>query len=123
MLKWIKDANMMGVYKGLFPRRKSVILTALLLTLVFIVNVAAAADDDGRRVPLSYDGFGVIDQIEPERLIINDSIKRLSSRVTFHDEQGRYVARTLFTAGTQVGYQMNNEGEVIRVYLFDGQLP
>ena len=121
MLKWIKDANMMGVYKGFFPRRKGVILTALLLALVLIVSGAAAAD--GRRVPLSYDGFGVIDQIEPERLIINDSIKRLSSRVTFHDEQGRYVARTLFTAGTQVGYQMNKEGEVIRVYLFDGQLP
>ncbi|MCP3177384.1 hypothetical protein MJO47_09755 [Desulfuromonas sp. KJ2020] len=121
MFKYIKDANMMGAFKGFFPSRPGVILTALLLALVLIVSGAAAAD--GRRVPLSYDGFGVIDQIEPERLIINDSIKRLSSRVTFHDEQGRYVARTLFTAGTQVGYQMNKEGEVIRVYLFDGQLP
>ncbi|BCA80232.1 hypothetical protein [Desulfuromonas sp. AOP6] len=121
MLKWIKDKTVLTASHKFFPRRLGLTLAALLFVLTLVGSAAMAAD--GRRVPLSYDGFGVIDQIEPERLIINDSIKRLSPRVTFHDEQGRYVARTLFTAGTQVGYQINKEGEVFRVYLFDGQLP
>ena len=88
-------------------------------------NESAAKDIQASRdhIPLSYDGFGVIDNIGKDQLIINDSVKKLSPMVTYHDQTGRYTSSTEFKVGTRVAYQVNKQREITVLYLFDGQLP
>lgn len=116
-------------------RGRALVLSLFLVATVWTGSVGAA-DSEAKnkstaqdiqasrdRIPLSYDGFGVIDSIGKGQLIINDSVKKLSPMVTYHDQEGRYTSSTDFKVGTRVAYQLNKQREITVLYLFNGQLP
>jgi hypothetical protein len=72
---------------------------------------AAPQREDG--FPVEFNGVGVVDRIGGGEIVIEDSLFRLSSSVSFFGEGGEPLGSASFAAGTFVGYELEGE-RVIR---------
>jgi hypothetical protein len=67
--------------------------------------------EDGFQV--EFHGVGVVDRMGGGEIVIEDSLFRLSSSVSFYGEGGEPLGGASFAAGTLVGYELEGE-RVIR---------
>jgi hypothetical protein len=63
--------------------------------------------------PVEFHGVGVVDRMGGGEIVIEDSLFRLSSSVSFYGEGGEPLGSASFAAGTFVGYEIEGE-RVIR---------
>ena len=71
------------------------------------------------RNPSEFNGAGRIDRIEGDQLVINDSVKQLSSDVKFYRPGRTPVKRSVFKPGVKVGYVTDARGRIVSLW----QLP
>ena len=62
---------------------------------------------------VEFQGVGVVDRMGGGEIVIEDSLFRLSSSVSFYGEGGEPLGSASFAAGTFVGYELEGE-RVIR---------
>lgn len=73
--------------------------------------------------PEAFDGFGRVDRIDTEAIVINDRHLRLSSRFTYATKQSHRAPRELIREGDIVGFTLNSRKEVTGVYLLGSSAP
>lgn len=73
--------------------------------------------------PEFFDGFGRVDRIEGDQIVINDRLLRLSSRFTFSTKQSQRAPRELIKEGDIVGFVLNSSKEVTGIYLLGQTMP
>lgn len=69
--------------------------------------------------PDGFDGWGHIGRITTEKVVIDDTLLRLSPYVTFHMPRRVYASRARFRPGTLVAYITNSEREIVSLWLIE----
>ena len=67
--------------------------------------------------PEWFHGFGRIGLITENRVVINDFNFRFSTYVEFHSPEEENVSRYLFTVGKMAGFLMNENEEIVSMWL------
>ena len=67
--------------------------------------------------PDGFDGWGRIDRIAEDEVVIDDRSWPLSAFVEYHSPTAMNVSRYLFSSGNLVGYLMNSKREIISLWL------
>jgi hypothetical protein len=67
--------------------------------------------------PRGFDGYGRIDKIYEDRIIINDSSKKLSSSVAYAVPSSPNASKSSFREGNTVGYLLDQRREIISLWL------
>ena len=67
--------------------------------------------------PRGFDGYGRIDKIFEDRVIINDSSKKLSSSALYAVPSNAHASKSSFRVGNTVGYLLDNKREIISLWL------
>jgi hypothetical protein len=67
--------------------------------------------------PRGFDGYGRIDKIFEDRIIINDSSKKLSSSVAYGVPSSPNASKSSFQVGNTVGYLLDQRREIISLWL------
>jgi len=114
-------------------------IAALLLVAMLIFSPRAGAEEAPEILPVNpvpdfeasasltgeetFDGIGVIDRLEEDDIVIDDIGLRISFRVDYYIEPDTVASRQHFKIGSRVGYQLDEEGEVYRLWLLTDQTP
>ena len=69
--------------------------------------------------PNGFDGFGRIDDMDDNGVVIQDSLFKLAPSVTFHTPTDMHSTAAYFEIGNLVGYLTNKEGEIISLWLIE----
>ena len=67
--------------------------------------------------PRGFDGYGRIDKIFEDRIIINDSSKKLSSSAVYGVPSSPHASKSSFQVGNTVGYLLDQRREIISLWL------
>ena len=67
--------------------------------------------------PNGFDGYGRIEMLEENGIVIQDVLIRLSASVTFHTPTNMHSMSAEFNIGDLVGYITNIEGEITSLWL------
>ena len=67
--------------------------------------------------PRGFDGYGRIDMIFEDRLVISDSSKKLSSSVVYAVPSSPYASKSSFRVGNMVGYLLDHRREIVSLWL------
>jgi hypothetical protein len=67
--------------------------------------------------PRGFDGYGRIDKIFEDRIIINDSSKKLSSSTVYGVPSSPHASKSSFRVGNTVGYLLDQRREIISLWL------
>ena len=73
--------------------------------------------------PAGFDGYGYINRIAAEEVVIDESLLRLSAAATFATQNSVMASMGDFTDGDLVGYLINSEREVISLWLIEKGTP
>jgi hypothetical protein len=69
--------------------------------------------------PSEFDGFGRVDRIEGDEIVINDRLLRLSPRFTFSTKTSQRAAREILKVGDMVGFKKGSDGQVVSIWFID----
>ena len=67
--------------------------------------------------PRGFDGYGRIDKVFEDRIIINDSSKKLSRSVTYGVPSSAHASKSSFRVGNTVGYLLDQRKEIVSLWL------
>jgi hypothetical protein len=67
--------------------------------------------------PRGFDGYGRIDQIFADRIVINDSLKKLSSSAVYAVPSSPHASISSFRAGNTVAYLLDQNREIVSLWL------
>jgi len=67
--------------------------------------------------PDGFDGWGRIDSIESNKLVIDDTGLKLSPSVTYRTPTKKYATSAYFSPGDLVGFLLDSKGEIISLWL------
>jgi len=67
--------------------------------------------------PRGFDGYGRIDKIFEDRIIINDSSKKLSNSTVYAVPSSPHASKSTFQVGNTVGYLLDNQKKIISLWL------
>ncbi len=117
------------------------LLTAVLMAAVWGIITESFADDleilPVQSVPqinpaktvkglFDFDSGGTIlrighDESGKKIIVVDDRLRYFSPGVAFYDDQGSRIAETQFKQGSQVGYFLNENRQIIKLYLLENQ--
>lgn len=66
--------------------------------------------------PNGFDGWGHIDRLAPDEIVIDDTLYKLSPSVTYNTSVKTNVSTSLFGVGNVVGYLQSPAGEIISLW-------
>jgi hypothetical protein len=93
----------------------------LILALLAGVGNTRSNSEEGVGLPKHYpdqfSGFGRIDRIASDEIVIDDLLYRLASSVTYHTPTRTNASRSWFRTGNLVGFVLNLEQEIILLCL------
>jgi len=69
-----------------------------------------------KNYPDGFHGIGRVDRISPEAVVIDDSIKPLSPKATYHTPSSRYTRQSSIKTGDLVGYLKDRHGRIISLW-------
>jgi hypothetical protein len=69
--------------------------------------------------PRGFDGYGRIEQIEKNNIVITDTALKLSPGARFCTPHSRRASRTAFAAGSLVAYILNDKREIESLWLIE----
>jgi hypothetical protein len=67
--------------------------------------------------PRGFDGYGRIDKIFEDRIIINDSSKKLSRSTVYGVPSSPHASKSSFRVGNTVAYLLDQRREIISLWL------
>jgi hypothetical protein len=67
--------------------------------------------------PRGFDGYGRIDKIFEDRIIINDFSRKLSSSAVYAIPSSPQASKSAFRAGNTVAYLLDHKREIISLWL------
>jgi hypothetical protein len=67
--------------------------------------------------PRAFDGYGRIDKIYTDRIIINDFSRKLSSNVVYAVPSSPIASKSFFRQGNTVAYLLDHKKEIISLWL------
>jgi hypothetical protein len=70
--------------------------------------------------PNGFDGWGRIDRLASDEIVIDDTLYKLSPSVTYNTSAGTNVSMSLCGIGNVVGYLQSTEGEIISLWRIPG---
>ncbi len=73
--------------------------------------------------PAGFDGYGYINRIAAEEVVIDESLLRLSPAATYTTLNSVMAASADFADGDLVGYLTNSEQEIISLWLIEKGSP
>ena len=68
--------------------------------------------------PDTYSGNGVVDRLDTDLVVIDDSSYIIFPYTSFHTPTMKNAPRTWFKKGQHVGFVEGNPGEILELYLF-----
>lgn len=73
--------------------------------------------------PAGFDGFGRINRISAQEVVIDDGLLKLARLVNYATPTNESAARSNFEEGDLVGYLKNSEDEIISMWLIEKGKP
>ncbi len=67
--------------------------------------------------PDGFDGYGRIDSITADKVVIDDTLLRLSPSVKYRTPTKTYATSADFSPGELVGFLLDSQGEIISLWL------
>jgi hypothetical protein len=67
--------------------------------------------------PRGFDGYGRIDMMFEDRIVISDSSKKLSSSVVYGTPSSSHASKSSFREGNTVAYLLNQNREIVSLWL------
>lgn len=67
--------------------------------------------------PRGFDGYGRIDMIFADRIVISDLSKKLSRSVVYAVPSSPYASKSSFRVGNMVGYLLDHERQIVSLWL------
>ena len=67
--------------------------------------------------PRGFDGYGQLGKIFEDRIVINDSSKKLSSSTVYAIPSNPHASKSSFREGNTVGYLLDQRKEIISLWL------
>ena len=67
--------------------------------------------------PRGFDGYGIIDRINVNEVVISDSLLKLSPKVKFNTPRSKNTSDYHFTKGRSVAYLLNENREIESLWL------
>lgn len=97
------------------------VLILALMALLAGVGSTGSNSEGGVGLPKHYpdqfSGFGRIDRIASDEIVIDDLLYRLASSVTYHTPTRTNASRSWFRTGNLVGFVLNSEQEIVSLWL------
>jgi hypothetical protein len=69
--------------------------------------------------PKGFDGYGRIDRMDLNEIVIDDSLLKLAYNVSYNTPRRKNTSDSAFLAGAVVGYLVNAEGKVESLWLIE----
>jgi hypothetical protein len=69
--------------------------------------------------PEGFHGYGRLDRIGQDEVVIQDSLKKLAPVVTYHTPDNRYATKAYFKLGDLVGYMIDSDRQVVSLWLIE----
>ena len=69
--------------------------------------------------PDGFHGYGRLDRIDRDEVVIRDSLKRLAPAVTYHTPDNKNATRAYFKSGDLVGYMIDSDSQVFSLWLIE----
>jgi len=125
---------MIMIFDKIIRRRRSAFWVSLGLAMMFLLsavpaNFSYAQEGEGRHMreewkvpefyPRGFDGYGKIDTIDQNGVVIDDTIWKFSRQVRFATPRDRNAGISSFSVGDTVGYLLNEEKEVISLWYIE----
>jgi hypothetical protein len=122
---------MIMIFDKIFRRRKSAFWVCLGLALVFTLSAVPAnfSYAQGRFMseewkvpnfyPRGFDGYGRIDAISKDRIIISDTGWKFSRHIQFATPRDSHAAISSFSVGDTVAYLLNEKREIISLWYIE----
>jgi hypothetical protein len=67
--------------------------------------------------PRGFDGYGRIDMIFEDRIVISDSSRKLSSSVVYGIPSSPHASKSSFRVGNMAGYLLDHQREIVSLWL------
>jgi len=67
--------------------------------------------------PRGFDGYGRIDMMFEDRIVISDSSKKLSSSVIYATPSSSNASKSSFRVGNTVAYLLDHQREIVSLWL------
>jgi hypothetical protein len=67
--------------------------------------------------PQGFDGYGHIDRLDMDEIVIDDSLLKLAYNVRYNTPRRKNTTDSDFGVGNVVGYLVNGEGQVVSLWL------
>jgi len=122
---------MIMIFDKIFNRRRSTFWVCLGLAMVFMLSAVPPnfSFAQGRYIreewkvpefyPRGFDGYGKIETIEKDRVVINDTAWKFSRQTRFATPRDRNAGVSSFSAGDTVAYLLNEKGEIISLWYIE----
>ncbi len=91
----------------------------IIIALFTCVGYARERTDLPEHYPEEFDGWGRIDRISDEEIVIDDSLFRFSPYVIFNTPARMNVPRDRFRKGQSVYYILNEENKIVSIWLIE----
>jgi len=112
----------------IFPARIKHMILCIGLAVCFLsITIPASVSFAERRVkgewvlpkhyPDGFDGWGRIDRITEDTVVIDDTILKLYPYAKYCTPTTKYATSAYFSPGNLVGYVTNSENEIISLWL------
>jgi hypothetical protein len=69
--------------------------------------------------PQGFDGYGHIDRLDMDEIVIDDSLLKLAYNVRYNTPRRKNTTDSDFGVGNVVGYLVNGEGQVVSLWLIE----
>lgn len=125
------ELTMIMIFDKIIRRRRSAFWVCLGLAMVFLLsafpgNSSYAMQEQGRfmreewKVPKFYpkwfDGYGKIERIGNEGVVIDDMAWKFSRRIKFATPRDRSAGISSFSVGDMVGFKLNEQREITSLW-------
>jgi len=125
---------MIMIFDKITRRRRSAFWVCLGLAMMFLLsavpaNFSYAQEGEGRHMreewkvpefyPRGFDGYGKIERIDQESVVIDDTGWKFSGQIRFATPRDRNAGISAFSAGDTVGYILNEDKEVVSLWYIE----
>lgn len=122
---------MIMIFDKIFRRRRSAFWVCLGLALVFTLSAVPAnfSYAQGRFMreawkvpdfyPRGFDGYGRIDAILKDRIIISDTGLKFSRHIQFATPRDSHAGISSFSVGDTVAYLLNEKREIVSLWYIE----
>jgi len=120
------------IFDKITRRRWSAFWVCLGLAMVFMLSAAPgnfSYAEEGlfmreewkvpKFYPRGFDGYGKIERIDQERVVIDDTGWKFSQQIRFATPRDRHAGLSAFSAGDTVAYLLNENREIISLWYIE----